>query len=150
AGETLLTLLNDILDLSKIEADQLRFESIPFDPGRLIESTLALLAVRAREKRLELITDVAPGAPASVRGDPPRLRQMLTNLIGNAIKFTETGETVVSAPRAEERGDEATLRFSVRDTGIGIPAEKLASIFEEFTQADSSPPRRYGGTGLGL
>ncbi|HWZ29555.1 MAG TPA: response regulator, partial [Gemmatimonadales bacterium] len=151
AGETLLTLLNDILDLSKIEAEQLRFESIPFDPGHLIESTLALLAVRAREKRLEMITDVKPGVPASVRGDPTRLRQILTNLVGNAIKFTEHGEVVVSVSRQEGPDpDRAVLHFSVRDSGIGIPADKLETIFEEFTQADSSTTRRYGGTGLGL
>jgi len=151
AGETLLTLLNDILDLSKIEADQLSFESIPFDPGRLVESTLALLAVRAREKRLELLTDVGPGVPASVRGDPTRLRQILTNLIGNAIKFTERGEVVVTLGRTETPNPEqAVLRFGVRDTGIGIPPDKLETVFEEFTQADSSTTRRYGGTGLGL
>ena len=151
AGETLLTLLNDILDLSKIEADQLAFESIPFDPGRLVESTLALLAVRGRAKRLELITDIAPGVPPSVRGDPTRLRQILTNLIGNAIKFTDRGEVAVTLSRTETPDPErAVLRFGVRDTGIGIPADKLESVFEEFTQADSSTTRRYGGTGLGL
>ena len=151
AGETLLTLLNDILDLSKIEAEQLKFETIPFDPGHLIESTLALLAVRAREKRLDLITDVKGGVPVSVRGDPTRLRQILTNLVGNAIKFTEQGEVVVSVSRTEgPDADRAVLDFSVRDTGIGIPPDKIESIFEEFTQADSSTTRRYGGTGLGL
>ena len=151
AGETLLTLLNDILDLSKIEADQLHLESIPFDPGHLIESTLALLAVRAREKRLDLITDVHSGVPASVRGDPTRLRQILTNLVGNAIKFTDQGEVVVGvATRDPSSPDDVLLHFTVRDTGIGIPADKLETIFEEFTQADSSTTRRYGGTGLGL
>ncbi|HEX4632620.1 MAG TPA: response regulator [Gemmatimonadales bacterium] len=151
AGETLLTLLNDILDLSKIEADQLKLESIPFDPGHLIESTLALLAVRAREKRLDLITDVQPGVPVTVRGDPTRLRQILTNLVGNAIKFTEQGEVVVSvAKREPSDAENVLLHFTVRDTGIGIAPDKLETIFEEFTQADSSTTRRYGGTGLGL
>ena len=151
AGETLLTLLNDILDLSKIEADQLKLESIPFDPGHLIESTLALLAIRAREKRLDLITDVKPGVPSSVRGDPTRLRQILTNLVWNAIKFTDRGEVVVGvAKREPSSAGEVLLHFSVRDTGIGIAPDKLEAIFEEFTQADSSTTRRYGGTGLGL
>jgi len=151
AGETLLTLLNDILDLSKIEADQLKLESIPFDPGHLIESTLALLAIRAREKRLDLITDVQPGVPPSVRGDPTRLRQILTNLVGNAIKFTDRGEVVVGVARREPSdANDVLLHFTVRDTGIGIAADKLETIFEEFTQADSSTTRRYGGTGLGL
>ena len=151
AGETLLTLLNDILDLSKIEADQLKLESIPFDPGHLIESTLALLAVRAREKRLDLITDVQPGVPPSVRGDPTRLRQILTNLVGNAIKFTDQGEVVVGVSKREPSdAHDVLLHFTVRDTGIGIAADKLETIFEEFTQADSSTTRRYGGTGLGL
>ncbi len=151
AGETLLTLLNDILDLSKIEADQLRLESIPFDPEHLIESTLALLAIRAREKRLDLITDVQAGVPVSVRGDPTRLRQILTNLVGNAIKFTDRGEVVVGVGKRDPSTDgDVLLHFTVRDTGIGIPADKLEAIFEEFTQADSSTTRRYGGTGLGL
>src|SRR4029077_7315773 len=149
AGETLLTLLNDILDLSKIEADQLQLESIPFDPGHLIESTLALLAIRAREKRLDLITDVKPGVPSTVRGDPTRLRQILTNLVGNAIKFTERGEVVVGVGKREpSSADEVLLHFTVRDTGIGIAAGKLETIFEEFTHADSCTTRSYGGRGL--
>ena len=151
AGETLLTLLNDILDLSKMEAEHLQLESIPFDPGRLVESTMALLAVRGRAKRLELLTDVGANVPVMVRGDPTRLRQVLTNLIGNAIKFTEQGEVVVRVTRVEQGpGETAQLHFTVRDTGIGIPADKLEVIFEEFSQADSSTTRRYGGTGLGL
>jgi PAS domain S-box-containing protein len=149
AGETLLTLLNDILDLSKIEAEHLHLEAVPFDPAHLVESTVGLLAVRAREKRLELLADVAADVP-HVRGDPTRMRQVLTNLLGNAIKFTERGEVVISVRRAAARDGLVPLGFAVRDTGIGIPADKLETIFEEFSQADTSTTRRYGGTGLGL
>jgi PAS domain S-box-containing protein len=150
AGETLLTLLNDILDLSKIEAEQVRLEAIPFGPAHLIETTIGLLTGRARQKRIEVLVDVASGVPAMVRGDPTRLRQVLTNLVGNAIKFTETGEIVVSVHAAGAEDRRTLLRFAVRDTGIGIPADKLETIFEEFGQADESTTRKYGGTGLGL
>ncbi len=152
AGETLLTLLNDILDLSKIEAEQVRLEAIPFGPTHLIETTIGLLTGRARQKRIELLVDVAADVPAMVRGDPTRLRQVLTNLVGNAIKFTEMGEIVVSVQAAGvlDGGARTRLRFAVRDTGIGIPADKLETIFEEFGQADESTTRKYGGTGLGL
>jgi PAS domain S-box-containing protein len=150
SAEALLTLLNDILDFSKIEAEHLQLEQIPFDLPHLVESTMSLLAVQARERRLELVAAVAPGVPTHVRGDPTRLRQILTNLISNAIKFTHRGEVVVSATPLEAGDGRATIRFAVRDTGIGIPADKLATIFEEFSQADASTTRRYGGTGLGL
>ena len=150
AGETLLTLLNDILDLSKIEAEQVRLESIPFGPTHLVETTIGLLTGRARQKRLELLADIAADVPAMVRGDPTRLRQVLTNLVGNAIKFTESGEIVVSVHATGARDDHTVVRFVVRDTGIGIPADKLEAIFEEFGQADESTTRKYGGTGLGL
>ena len=150
AGETLLTLLNDILDLSKIEAEQVRLESIPFGPTHLVETTIGLLTGRARQKRLELLADIAADVPAMVRGDPTRLRQVLTNLVGNAIKFTESGEIVVSVHATGARDDHTLVRFVVRDTGIGIPADKLEAIFEEFGQADESTTRKYGGTGLGL
>jgi len=150
AGETLLTLLNDILDLSKIEAEQVRLEAIPFGPTHLVETTIGLLTSRARQKRLEVLVDVAADVPAIVRGDPTRLRQILTNLVGNAIKFTETGEIVVSVQTAAAHDARARLRFAVRDTGIGIPTDKLELIFEEFGQADESTTRKYGGTGLGL
>jgi len=150
AGENLLTLLNDILDLSKIEAEQIRLESIPFGPTHLVESTIGLLTVRARQKRLEVLLDVAPDVPTLVRGDPTRLRQVLTNLLGNAIKFTEAGEIVVTVQTAGERDGRTVIRFAVRDTGIGIPTDKLEAIFEEFGQGDESTTRRYGGTGLGL
>jgi PAS domain S-box-containing protein len=150
AGETLLTLLNDILDLSKIEAEQVRLESIPFAPTHLVETTIGLLTARARQKRIEVLADLSPDLPPMLRGDPTRLRQVLTNLVGNAVKFTEAGEIVVSVQAAGMREGRTLLRFAVRDTGIGIPADKLETIFEEFGQADESTTRKYGGTGLGL
>jgi PAS domain S-box-containing protein len=150
SAETLLTLLNDILDLSKIEAEHLQLESIVFDLAHLVESTVEMLAIRARERRLNLLADVAPDLPASVRGDPTRLRQVLTNLISNAIKFTHEGEVVVAVSRTTAADGRPLVRFAVRDTGIGIAADKLDAIFEEFSQADTSTTRKYGGTGLGL
>jgi PAS domain S-box-containing protein len=150
SAETLLTLLNDILDLSKIEAEHLHLESIMFDLRHLVDSTVDLLAVRARERRLNLFAVVAADLPASVRGDPTRLRQVLTNLISNAIKFTHQGEVVVAAAPSAASDGRPLIRFSVRDSGIGIPQDKLDAIFEEFSQADASTTRKYGGTGLGL
>ena len=149
SSEALLMILNDILDYSKIEAEHLELESIPFDVSKVVHATASLLAVRAREKHLELLAEVAPEVPRAVRGDPTRLRQVLMNLIGNAIKFTEQGEVVVSVSATASDGTTA-IRFAVRDTGIGIAAEHLGSVFREFTQADSTMTRRYGGTGLGL
>jgi PAS domain S-box-containing protein len=150
SSEALLTILNDILDYSKIEAEHLELESIPFDLPKVVHATATLLAVRAREKHLELTVDVPPDVPQMVRGDPTRVRQVLMNLIGNAIKFTEEGEVDVSASLTQRDGDDAAVQFRVRDTGIGIPEEQLGTIFKEFTQADASMTRRYGGTGLGL
>ncbi len=150
SSEALLTILNDILDYSKIEAEHLELESIPFDLPKVVHATATLLAVRAREKHLELTVDVPPDVPQMVRGDPTRVRQVLMNLIGNAIKFTEEGEVDVSAVVIQRDGDGAAVQFRVRDTGIGIPEEQLGTIFKEFTQADASMTRRYGGTGLGL
>src|SRR5439155_26322271 len=121
-----------------------------FDLAKLVHATTSLLAVRAREKHLELLADVPAETPRIVRGDPTRVRQVLTNLVGNAIKFTEAGEVVVSVASAAEGGGRARVRFNVRDTGIGIAPEQLGTIFDEFTQADASMTRRYGGTGLGL
>jgi two-component system, sensor histidine kinase and response regulator len=150
AGETLLALINDILDMSKIEAEHLTLESISFDVRYLLESTASLLAVRVSDKPVELIVDVGADVQHMVSGDPTRLRQVLTNLVGNAIKFTHRGEVVLSA-RFEALPDHRTLvRFAVRDTGVGIAADKLETIFEEFSQADTSMTRQYGGTGLGL
>src|SRR5438093_8921347 len=149
SSEALLMILNDILDYSKIEAEHLELESIPFDISKVVHATASLLAVRAREKHLELLAEVAPDVPRIVRGDPTRLRQVLMNLIGNAIKFTEQGEVVVSVSAAATNGG-VGLRFAVRDTGIGIAPEHIGTGFKEFTQADSTMTRRYGGTGLGL
>src|SRR6266850_7129451 len=149
SSEALLMILNDILDYSKIEAEHLELESIPFDVSKVVHATASLLAVRAREKHLELLAEVAADVPRGVRGDPTRVRQVLMNLIGNAIKFTEQGEVVVSVSAAASDGNVA-LTFLVRDTGIGIAAEHVTSVFKEFTQADSTMTRRYGGTGLGL
>src|SRR3989440_7551614 len=133
-----------------IEADNLELESIPFDLPKVVHATATLLAVRAREKHLELTVDVPPDVPHMVRGDPTRVRQVLMNLIGNAIKFTEQGEVDVSAAVVAHHDGRTSVRVRVRDTGIGISQEQLATIFDEFTQADASMTRRYGGTGLGL
>src|SRR2546430_525485 len=150
SSEALLTILNDILDYSKIEAEHLELESIPFDLPKVVHATATLLAVRAREKHLELTVDVPPDVPHMVRGDPTRVRQVLMNLIGNAIKFTEQGEVDVSTAVVAYHDERTAVRFRVRDTGIGISDEQLVTIFDEFTQADASMTRRYGGTGLGL
>lgn len=151
SAEALLTVINDILDFSKIEAGQVELEEIPFDLPGLIDSTVRLLSVRAFERGVELAHDIHPDVPEMVRGDPARVRQILNNLIGNAVKFTsDGGEVVVAAePDAEQNGS-LNIRFEVRDTGIGIPRDKLEVIFDEFSQADVSTTRHYGGTGLGL
>ena len=150
SAEALLTVLNDVLDFSKIEAEHVELEQIAFDLRRTVHATVSLLAARADEKRLELVANLAPEVPQFVRGDPTRIRQVLTNLVGNAIKFTETGEVVVSVSVVAAHDGRAQLRFRVRDTGIGIAANKLGAVFQEFTQADASMTRRFGGTGLGL
>ncbi|HVB31039.1 MAG TPA: PAS domain S-box protein [Gemmatimonadaceae bacterium] len=150
SGEVLLTLLNDILDLSKIEASHIELEEIVFDLPTLVHATASLFAVSALERQLELLVDVAPDVPRYLRGDPTRLRQVLTNLIGNAVKFTPKGEVEVTARVSGMNATGAMVRFAVRDTGIGIPADKLDTIFKEFSQLDASTTRRYGGTGLGL
>ncbi len=150
SGEALLTIINDILDFSKIEAGKLELEIIDFDLRLLIEEVAGLLAEQAQTKGLELLTLVRPGMPTSVKGDPGRLRQILTNLVGNAIKFTTAGEIVVRAQTAHETADDVTVCIEVADTGMGIPLKALASLFEPFSQADASTTRTYGGTGLGL
>ena len=150
AGQSLLSLINDILDLSKIEAGKLELDSIPFGIHETVGDAVKSLAVRAHDKGLELACRIAPDVPASVRGDPARLRQVLINLVGNAIKFTEAGEVVVDVELSELDPHKVALRFEVRDTGIGIPPDKIESVFQKFEQADSSTTRRYGGTGLGL
>jgi len=152
SAESLLRVINDILDFSKIEAGKLQIEHIPFELGRSVADTLKTLALRANDKGLELVCSLAPELPRQVLGDPGRLRQVLINLIGNAIKFTEHGEVVlrVSLAAGAEADEPPSVLFTVSDTGIGIPPEKLQSIFDAFSQEDSSITRRYGGTGLGL
>jgi PAS domain S-box-containing protein len=149
SGESLLSLLNDVLDFSKIESGRFQLESRPFEVRELVGSTLKSLGVKAHRKGIELAWEVAPEVPAAASGDPVRFRQVLVNLVGNAIKFTEHGEVVVSV--LSVRGpDPVTLQVEVRDTGIGIPADRLQAIFEQFVQADHSTTRKYGGNGLGL
>lgn len=150
SSETLLTLLNDILDLSKIEAGKMEVEEIDFDLHELIRETVRTFSLRAEEKGLELSAQLADELPRSARGDPTKLRQVLMNLIGNAIKFTDEGEVRVTAQPQWQDEDEISLHFSVRDTGIGIAADKLDEIFQAFRQADASTTRKYGGSGLGL
>ena len=150
AGETLLTVINDILDFSKIEAGKLDLEVIEFDLRTAVEEAVDLLAEQAGKKGLELVALVSATIPTVVRGDPGRLRQILVNLVGNAVKFTEQGEVVVQAATIEERANEVVLRFDVTDTGIGLSPVAQDRLFQPFTQADSSMTRKYGGTGLGL
>ncbi|MFO1475274.1 MAG: CHASE domain-containing protein [Verrucomicrobiota bacterium] len=151
SGQTLLTLINDILDLSKIEAGKLDLEILEFELRPMIEDALELLSIRAAEKRIELVCDLDAALPGSVRGDPTRLRQILLNLGGNAIKFTPAGGDVLFAVRIESRAsDSLTLRFTVRDSGIGIPVEQQSLLFSPFSQSDASTTRKFGGTGLGL
>ena len=150
SSESLLSIVNDILDFSKIEAGKLEMERLDFDLADLMEEFADLMALRAYQKGLEFACSVAPGTPLRLQGDPGRLRQVLTNLAGNAIKFTRRGSVEVRAELAEDHGDQALIRFSVRDTGIGVPAGKTATLFDKFTQVDASTTREYGGTGLGL
>jgi PAS domain S-box-containing protein len=152
SANALLTVINDILDFSKIEAGKLTFECIEFDLRETVGEALRSLAISAHQKGLELAYEVAPEVPRFLLGDPARLKQVLFNLIGNAIKFTNRGEVVLRVERmnTEFGGDQAQVRFAVSDTGIGIESEKQKLIFDAFSQADSSTTRRYGGTGLGL
>jgi len=150
AGEALLALLNDILDLSKIEAGRLELESIPCDVNSIADDAVTLLAHAARQKGLSLRSRVALNVPEDLHGDPARLRQVLLNLISNAVKFTESGGIELRAACIEETPDAAVVRFEVRDTGIGIPIEAQSRLFQPFVQADGSTTRKHGGTGLGL
>lgn len=149
SAHALLLMINDILDYSKIEADRLELERRPFHVAECIEGALELVAADAAAKDLELLCVVEPGTPSGLVGDVTRVRQVLLNLLSNAVKFTDRGEVTVTVG-ARPRGDAHEWRFTVRDTGVGIPADRLGSIFEAFTQVDASTARRYGGTGLGL
>jgi len=155
AGESLLDIINDILDISKVEAGQIELEEIPFDLRETVERACEMMALKAHEKDLELLYQISPHTPTGLLGDQVRLRQVLINLMGNAVKFTHAGEIILEVTQKEisqtdDGGGAVELLFSVRDTGIGIPKEKQPQIFESFTQAESSTTREYGGTGLGL
>ena len=150
SADSLLSVINDILDFSKIELGRLEFEQLPFDLRDCLAEAMKLLAIRAHQKGLELLAEVDESVPGTVVGDPGRLRQVLVNLIGNAIKFTERGEVVVTLDLSRDDPQQPEVRFAVRDTGIGIALDKRDVIFEAFRQADGSMTRRFGGTGLGL
>jgi PAS domain S-box-containing protein len=150
SADSLLNVINDILDFSKIEAGKIDLESIDFDARECIETTLRTLVLRAEEKELELLCDIAPELPTIIRGDPTRLRQILFNLVGNAIKFTSEGQVALTAEVERQEDGDCILHFTVADTGIGIPKDKQALIFDAFAQADTSTTREFGGTGLGL
>ena len=150
SADALLRLLNDILDFSKIEAGKLELETIEFLLRDTLGDTLHALGVKAAEKNLELTSLVPPDVPDALLGDPGRLRQIIVNLVGNAIKFTDQGEVVLAVTVEDHDAEHIHLHFVVSDTGIGIPLEKQRQIFEAFSQADTSTTRRYGGTGLGL
>jgi len=150
SAESLLVVINDVLDFSKIEAGKLELETVDFDLNRVLDDLGAALALQAHAKGLELNSVAAPMVPTRLRGDPGRLRQILTNLAGNAIKFTEKGEVSVRASLVKPGESDCVLCFSVRDTGIGIPEDKIGALFDKFSQVDASTTRKYGGTGLGL
>ncbi len=150
SGEALLGIINDILDFSKIEAGKLDLEIVPFDLQSALEDVVELLAVQAHEKKLELLLRYAPDAPREFLGDPGRIRQVVLNLVSNAIKFTDSGHVLVEAGSQAISGGVASIRIAVRDTGIGIPADRQEMLFQKFQQLDSSTTRKYGGTGLGL
>jgi PAS domain S-box-containing protein len=149
-GDSLLNLINDILDYSKMEAGKLELEILDFDLRQVLEEVLDILAFKAQEKGVEFKGRLSPEAPSRLRGDPGRLRQLLMNLANNGLKFTDTGEVVIEISLMEETAGAATLRFAVRDTGIGIPPDRQGRLFQSFSQVDASTTRRYGGTGLGL
>jgi signal transduction histidine kinase/CheY-like chemotaxis protein len=150
SGESLLNLVSDILDFSKIEAGKLELESVPFSLRKLIENTVNILGDQARRKKLELLESVDPRIPATIQGDPSRIQQVLINFTTNAIKFTETGEVVLRAELIDATTDDVAVRFTVRDTGVGIPEDRRDRLFKSFSQLDASTTRKHGGTGLGL
>ncbi len=150
SGESLLRVVNDILDFTKFDSGRLELEDIPFEPAGLAEAVVRMLIVQAEQRGVELVCDVHPDVPQAVRGDPARIRQVLTNIVGNAVKFTADGEVVVVVDVRDRHNGVVDLGFCVRDTGVGIPPDKLETIFEEFNQVDVSTSRQYGGSGLGL
>ncbi|HAY09276.1 MAG TPA: hybrid sensor histidine kinase/response regulator, partial [Thauera sp.] len=150
SGRHLLGIINDILDFSKIEAGHLELEAVEFELGDLLEGTLAMFAQPAEKKGLELVADLPAEVRRGLRGDPFRLRQVIGNLISNAVKFTARGEVVVRARLLDESEHDCHLRISVEDTGIGIPVDAQQRIFDQFSQLDGSTTRQFGGTGLGL
>jgi signal transduction histidine kinase len=149
SGDSLLSIINDILDFSKIESGKMTLESHPFLLGRCIEDTLELFAAKAANAKIHLLYFIEEDVPESLEGDVTRIRQILANLISNALKFTTHGEVVISIKQVTQ-GQNNCLQFAVRDTGIGIPNDKLDRLFKSFSQVDSSTTRQYGGTGLGL
>ena len=150
SGRDLLTIINDILDFSKLEAGKLRVETIPFDLHDAVHSVVGLLTAKADAKRIRLRSKIEDGTPVQVLGDPGRLRQIVTNLLDNAIKFTEHGFVMLHVRPVMVDAQRALISLVIKDSGIGIPPDKLATVFEKFTQADTSTTRRFGGTGLGL
>lgn len=150
SGETLLTIINDILDFSKIESGKMELEQEAFNIKKVIEETYDLLSVKAYEKKLDLLYFINPPVPVEIIGDVTRFRQVLFNLVSNAMKFTEKGQVTITSSVIEQNGDDYILQFKVKDTGIGIPKEKYHKLFQSFSQVDSSTTRKYGGTGLGL
>ena len=150
SADTLLSIINDILDFSKIEAGRMELDTISFNIRERLEDAISTLGLRAHEKGLELAAYIEGNVPNNLIGDPGRLRQVIVNLVGNAIKFTHSGEVVLRVSAESKTEADALLHFSVIDTGVGIPPDKQTLIFEAFTQADNSTTRHYGGTGLGL
>lgn len=150
SADNLLIVINDILDFSKIEAGKLELEEIDFDLRDMMSKTMKLLALRKKDKGIEMILDIDENIPKVIVGDPGRLRQVIINIVGNAIKFTEKGEIALRAKLNRTENGKSVIDFTISDTGIGIPQDKLKSIFEPFTQADGSTTRKFGGTGLGL